>query len=541
MEDAVDRDQESFERESWGDVYARLAAADEGGLEPSDLERLATASYLLGRDAEAFAAWTRAYHAFLARDEPERAARCGFWLTHNLLLAGDEAQSSGWLARTQRLLADRQLDCVEHGYLLVVPSLHALGRGDAAGSGAINDRIIEIANRFDDSDLLALGLLGRGKALVALGESNQGVTLLDEAMVAVTVNEVSPIVNGIVYCAAILTCRKVFDLRRCQEWTEALNDWCVSHPDLVPFRGQCLVHRSEIMQLRGSWPEAVEEAQRACARLSDPPQPAAGLAYYQYAELHRLRGDLARAEQMYREASQRGWEPQPGLSQLRLAQGRLDAAVAAIRRATEEAADHLTRSKLLGPYVEIMLAIDDLASARAAADDLREIARRVEAPLLNAVSAHATGSVLLAEGDPRAALVQLRSASKTLRELDAPYETARVGVDIGLACRRLGDEDGAQLELEAARSVFEQLGAGPDVERVTGLLPNAIAATGGGLTAREIEVLSLIAAGKSNRDIAAALVISERTVARHVSNIFSKLGVTSRAAATSFALRRELI
>lgn len=539
---SIEGTQDSSGRQAWAEAYTRLSAADqETTLPPEDLEQLAKAAYLIGKDAEATATWTRAFHEFLTRDRPEQAARCGFWLAHNLLLAGDGAQSSGWLARTQRLLDDRHLDCAEQGYLLVVVSLLALREGDAASSGAINDQIIKLANRFDDPDLLAFGLLGRGKALIELGQSAEGVRLLDEAMVAVTANELSAIVTGILYCAAILTCQKVFDLSRCREWTEVLHDWCVAQRDLVPFRGQCLVHRSEIMQLRGAWPEAVDEARQACARLVEPPQPAAGLAFYQCGELHRLRGDFRRAEESYREASQRGWEPQPGLSQLRLAQGRVDAAAAAIRRATGEAADRLSRSRLLGPYAEIMLAANDPGAARSAADELTKIARWLDAPFLNAVSAHATGAVLLAEGDPRAALGALRTAWKAWQDLDAPYGAARVRVDIGLVCRQLGDEETARLELESARSVFGKLGAQPDLIRTTKFLPTMARGVEGELSAREIEVLSLIAAGKSNRQIAAALVISERTVARHVSNIFSKLGVSSRAAATALALKQQLI
>lgn len=541
--DELQRGRDAYARRAWGDAHAQLSAADRRApLEPEDLERLAMAAYLIGRDTESLEILARAYHQSAEGGDLARAARCAFWSGYQLISKGDMAQAGGWFARGRRLLDDGQLDSVEEGYVLISVALQTLVEGDAASAYPIFGEAATVGGRFRDPDLLTLAGLGQGQALIALGKTVEGLTALDEIMVGVTTGEVSAIVAGLVYCAVIAACQEAFDLRRAQEWTEALSRWCGSQPDLVPYRGQCLVHRAQLMSLQGAWPEAMDEADRARETLSRAPdQSAVGMAFYELAELHRRRGDFEKADDAYRQANQWGHPPQPGLALMRLAQDRMEAAEAAIRRVMDEAGDLVTRAKLLPAHVEIMLAVGDVPTARAAADDLSEIARAFGAPLLDAVAGHSQGAVLLAEGDPRAASSALRHAWGIWQELEAPHEGARTRILMGLACRRLGDHDTATMELDAARLVFERLGAAPDLASVLDLCRETAPQAGGGLTAREVQVLGLVATGKSNRAIASELVISEKTVARHVSNIFTKLHVTSRAAATAYAYEHDLL
>ncbi|MGH3490337.1 MAG: response regulator transcription factor [Actinopolymorphaceae bacterium] len=553
-DDVLERGRESYDRHAWSAAHSDLSAADrQAALGPDDLERLAIAAHLIGADGDG-ELWARAYRGYLDDDCLEDAARCGFWVGFLHLLAGESARGSGWLHRAQRLVDGTGRDCAVRGYLLVPAALQSLGGGEAGHAYDLFRQAVEIAERCADIDLLAIGRLGCGQALVARGDEVAGVALLDEVMVAVTSGEVSTIVAGIVYCGVIEACQEIFDLRRAREWTAALTRWCESQPDLVPYRGQCLVHRAEIMQVNGSWPDAINEVREACERFLVPHgHAAAGAAYYQRAELHRLRGDYGLAEEAYRQANHWGRAPQPGLAQLRLTQGHAGAAAAAIRRAVGAEHERVRRPRLLAAYVDIMLAVDDIDAAREGAGELSTLVDDLSAPFLQATAAQAAGAVALAADDAEAALAALRLALSTWHQLDAPYEVARARVLVALACRKLGDADTAELELDAARAVFEHLGAVPDLERVRTLVGAPTgdeAATAprpgrpvaaGGLTARELEVLRLVASGRTNRAIAQELVLSEKTVARHVSNIFGKLRLSSRSAATAYAYEHDLV
>jgi DNA-binding CsgD family transcriptional regulator/tetratricopeptide (TPR) repeat protein len=540
--DTLDRGRESYGRHAWADAVAALSAADAASaLDPEDLVLLATATYLIGHDDESTDLFERAHHDFLGRGDVEAAARCAFWLAFFLLGGGQLERGGGWVARGRRLLEADGRDCVEQGYLLFAGGMMLIFGGDLAAAHSTFCQADAIGERFAHADLVTLARHGQGRALIRLGRGAEGMGLLDEVMVAVTSGAVSPVVAGDVYCSVIQACEESFDLRRAQAWTAALSHWCAAQPDLVPYRGQCLLHRAEIMQLHGAWQDAIDEVERASERLAQRPGSAAGAAFYRRGELYRLAGAFAEAEESYRQASRSGREPQPGLALLRLAQGQVEAAQAAIRRVVDEAESFVARSRLLPAHVEIMLAAGEVEAAAAAADELSRMAEEREAPLLRARATQAQGAVLVTRGDARGALAALRQAWRAWQELDAPHEAAGARALIGLACRGLGDEDGAAMELDAARWAFQELGALPDVARMDALAGTAAAKDTGGLTARELEVLRLVAAGKTNRTIAADLFLSEKTVARHVSNIFVKVGVSSRSAATAFAYENDLV
>jgi DNA-binding CsgD family transcriptional regulator len=533
----------SYARRAWRDAHASLSRADQAAaLGAADRELLATSAYMLGRDDDYLSDLEGAYHQRLDAGEPLAAVRCAFWVGINLVLRGETGRAGGWLGRARRLLEREGRDCVERGYLLIPLVFRHEAAGDLEAAAAVAADAADIGERFGDADLFSLALHAQGIFLVKLGRLPEGLALLDEAMVAVTAGELSPIVGGLVYCGVILGCQEAYEPRRAHEWTAALTQWCDQQPDMVAFTGRCLTHRAEIMCLHGAWPDALEEARRARRRSTQGKNRlAGGEAVYVQGEVHRLRGEVAAAERSYRDASECGREPQPGLALLRLAQGNRGAAAAAIRRAVGEAREQPQRARLLPAFVEIMLAVDETEEARGACAELEQIANGQESGMLGAMAGHARGAVDLAAGDAGAAAVALRRAARVWQQLEAPYEAARARALLGLACRALGDVDAAAFELEAARGVLAGLGAAPDLVRVESLTRRESPADVRGLTPRELEVLRLVAAGRSNREIASELVLSEHTVARHLQNIFAKLDVSSRTAASAFAFAHDLV
>ncbi|MGH3776191.1 MAG: LuxR C-terminal-related transcriptional regulator [Pseudonocardiaceae bacterium] len=543
--DELERGREAYRRRAWLTAYKSLSLADEAApLGAEDLELLATSAYLIGRNDDGVGALDRAHHRYLDAGEPVCAARCALWLGFGLTDAGAISRATGWFSRGQRLLERTERDCVERGYLLVPVVLQQMCPGEYETGYATAALVAEIGERFGDVDLIAFALHAQGRARVRLGRVKEGLALLDEAMVAVVAGELSsPLFTGLIYCSVIEACQEAYELRRAREWTAALTRWCEAQPDMLNFTGQCLVHRAEIMQLHGAWRDALEEARRASERFArGVNQLATGAASYRQGEIHRLLGESAAAEDAYRSASQWGCQPQPGLALLRLAQGRTEVAAAAICRVVGETTERRERARLLPAYVEIMLAAGETVPARGACRELTEIAEGYGRDgVLGATAAHARGAVALAEGDAQAALIALRHACQVWQQLEAPYEVALVRVLMGLACRALGDDDGAGLELAAAHDMFLQLGAAPDVARLDSLTRDARSGPRRGLTPRELQVLRLVAAGATNKAIAVELVLSGRTVDRHVSSILTKLAVPSRAAATAYAYQHRLV
>jgi DNA-binding CsgD family transcriptional regulator len=548
--DLVERGRAFAAERAWSDARDALARADEQTpLGIDDLELFALSSGLAGDDAAMLRTQERLHHAHLGAGRAREAARSAFWIAYRLLSLGEAGRAQGWLARAERIVDGLGEDCVERGFLILPAVQRHLRAGDLGRAEALALAACETGERFGDRDLIALSRILLGCAMTKQGRVEGGLSLLDDAMLAATSNELSPVVAGIVYCTVISTCSQVYALERAREWTVALTHWCDAQPQLVPFAGACLVHRAELMELGGDWDDSIEEARRATERLSLATDPTASAdAVYQQAEIHRLRGEFEQAEEAYARARSHGREPLPGLALLRLWQGRCDAAAGSMRRVVASTTDPLRRSRYLPAHVEIMLAAGDLEAARDAAAELEKLAAGFGTDVLGAIAAQARALVLLAGGDAQASVAPLRSALLVWRRVRAPYLAARVHVLLGRACAVLGDPDGARLEWNAAREDFLQLGARPDLAVLDAVsappappAPQPARKNPDRLSARELQVLRLIAAGRTNRAMAAELFLSEKTVDRHVSNIFVKIQVGSRAAATAYAYEHELI
>jgi ATP/maltotriose-dependent transcriptional regulator MalT len=528
----------------WEDAHRVLSAVlAEDEPVPSDLDVLATAAYLTGRAEEGFDLWARAHRAALAAGDVPGAARFGVRLAQCLAFQGDLARARGWVGRSRQLLGGAQTECAESGHLECVAAMcRVLQSGDVAGAHPGFVRAMETAARFEDLELDTLARIGLGRCRIYLGEVTEGLRLLDEAMVAVEGREISPVAVGDAYCTVVDACHELFDLPRFGGWTESFTRWLRSQTGLTVYSGHCSLHRAELMLLRGDWAGAAVEADQAISRLGRPRNRLTlGGAHYVRADLHRLRGEFDAADGDYRRAHERGCEPHPGLALLRLGQGRTDLAEAAIRRLEAEVTEPVVRARMLEPFAEILLAAGDGTTAGAAADELAVLARAQGSLYLAAAAAHARAAVLLAAGETRAALVLAREAGRHWSELRTPYEGARTRVLLGEACRVLGDRETADLEIEAAQATFADLGARPDADRVVPAPGATVDGSPDLLSAREVEVLVRVAGGGTNRAIARHLRISERTVASHVSHIFVKIGVASRAAATAYAYEHRLV
>lgn len=540
-EDTIVRGRRLYDRQRWADAFEALRDAQRRGrLGRADLQRLVWSAALVGDDDAFLNALEHLYQAGLEANDTRQAARAAFWLGFRLFALGAPGRASGWMARAERLLEAEPDDCLERGYLLVPGIYGHLSNDRDADAQTLAERTAAIAERHGDADLATIARNLQGRALLRRGECERGLAVLDEVMVTVTSGQISPVVRGLVYCNVIATCQQFCALDRAREWTAALADWCAHQPQLVTFTGNCHVHRSQIMQLGGDWRAALEEVRRIERDSDRGPDPeVSGEACYQEAELHRLRGEFEQAEAAYRLASRIGRDPQPGLALMRTAQGRSDEAVNAIVRVLDTTAPPWRRAQLLPAFVEVTLAAGDLEKARAGAAELGRLASGFKTDVLGALADQAIGAVRLAEGSTAEAVEPLRHALATWQQVGAPYLAARIRVLIGKAFRALGDAEGATLEEDAARQVFEELGAGPDLRAIQ-RAPHADVAARRGLTRRELQVLRLVATGRTNKAIAAELCLSERTVDRHVSSILSKLDLTSRSAATAFAYEHGL-
>ena len=534
------RARQSYERREWVTAYRALCDLDETELEATDFAALATTAYLLGRRNDCVQALQRAYQISLKAGDRRAAVRAAYLMTIILRQAGELAVGNGWHARAARLLDELADDVAERGYLCDSQMMGHILDGDFAEAFPLAPLITDYGRRFAEPDLLALGLHAEGRLMLYSGQVADGLRRMDEALVGVMAGEVTPVTAGRIYCSTIEACQEVSDFGRAGAWTHALTTWCDAQPGLVAYTGQCATHRGQLLRLHGAYTDAVEELERAVERYAAAGgDPAVGLAHYERGETHRLRGEYHAAEAAYTRAAEHGHPAQPGCALLWLAQDRRAAAAAAVRRLLAERQDPVHRSQVLAAAVEVLVAAGDTEAAAPLGAELCRIGVTFGCTALQAAGHYAVAAAELAKGAAEPALHAARRAVEAWARLAAPYEVARSRIQVGRALRLLGDEESAVADLTAARKMFADLGAGPAEQDAAALLGDVTPP--GGLSPREVEVLRLVAIGQSNPAIAAQLTLSEKTVARHLSNIFVKLDVDSRTAAAAFAYQHNLV
>ncbi|WP_284618633.1 helix-turn-helix domain-containing protein [Aquabacterium humicola] len=548
---------QSYARHEWESTFHLLTQVDASSpLVAEDLDRLAWSAGLTTRDDQMLVLLERLHDARVQAADLQGAARAALWLGFRLFARGEASRAGAWLARAHKLADEVGPECVEQGYLLLPQAQRLMNIGDDRAAGETAARAVVLAERRADRDLLAFASNLQGRALLRQARVDEGLALMDEAMIAVGSGQLAPVVTGLVYCSAIAACQRVGALDRMREWTAALDRWCGERPQLVLFKGHCRIHRAQVFALDGDWVRALDEARAAVALcVGDFDRDALGLAHYEQAEIHRQRGDAALADGAYREASRCGLDPQPGRALLQLQTGELHTAAATMRRLLGTLTDPLARARCLPAQLDTMLAAGDVDAARAAAAELAQVAATWRTPVFAAQAREAAASLLLCDGRATDLPATIGPAREVWLQLRAPLRLARLRVLLARAWLALGDADGALLEIDGAHDTFERLGALPDLQALHALRQRAQAQVPAphaarsaqatdptaALTERERQVLRLVATGLTTKAIARQLGLSPKTVDRHLGNLFAKLGVASRAAATAWAYEHKLV
>lgn len=528
---------EALARCDWAAAFEAASGVvpDSAAGEAERADMLAEAAWWLGRLDDCIEARERAYQIFEELGERRRAGQCAVWLYEHHGMRGHPAIAGGWLRRARRAL-DADTDCVEHGALLLREAETAHGGGELDRALAIATDAKALGRALRSPNVEAEALQTAGRILIDRGQITEGMGHLDEAMLFAVEGRLGPYSTGKVYCSLISACEEVGDLDRAAEWTEATMQWAQQHPFAI-FPGICRIHRAVVLKRRGSLAEAEREAAQACDELITSHVANSAAAFAEVGDIRRRIGDLERAEEAFDRAEQLCGRPCGELALLRLAQGRVDAAVSTITGCLHGTTNRLARSELLPLSVQVAIAAGDLAAAGEALAELDQIAAAFGTPMLRATALSARGRLELARRQEDACPT-LEAALERWLALDVPYEVATARTLLGQAQRDRGDEAAAAESFAAAARRFDEIGASLDARLVSSDTRRALPA---GLTDREVEVLRLIASGMTNNAIAAELHLSVKTVSRHLSNIFTKIGVNSRASATAFAFEQELL